>query len=160
MQSDNDNNNMPPHDEGENNLNNLMEEHNGYQYGYVPIGPNTVPNIYYQSDYTRTSLRREVFNQRGRTKQECQKLRRIHAEQTAILKTLAKELDDIGTLVFGDLEEEQIAIGKLHNMLSRYLEMIDVRLEFFETELRVYEIYWHDWMRRGIGENIPQYNLQ
>jgi hypothetical protein len=128
-------------------------------YGYMPIGPDVRVRLPYSSTYTTSSLRREVFSDRGKTKMELQKLRRIKQEHQAMIECLDTELEKIGFLVFNDLEDERIAIGKTLNCIGEHALLIDYKMDMLENHLDNLMSFWRSWLTRGIGENVPQYNL-
>jgi hypothetical protein len=141
-------------------------------YGYVPISQNDTPRIAFATEInnttlrrervvnsTRTSLRREVFFRLGKIKSEKLYFHRIYYERDAQMKTLHNELENIGTLVFNDLEEERIALGQLHNMLLEHTEVIARKYADLEQEQFDLELLWRCYLTRGFGGPIPQYNL-
>ena len=141
-------------------------------YGYVPISQNDTPRIAFATEINnttlrrervvnsqRTSLRREVFFRLGKIKSEKLYFHRIYYERDAQMKTLHNELENIGTLVFNDLEEERIALGQLHNMLLEHTEVIKRKHADLEQEQFDLELLWRCYLTRGFGGPIPQYNL-
>jgi hypothetical protein len=131
---------------------------NHQQYGYVPIGPNDRPRIRHQSSYRSSIFRGEVFSQLGRAKQERTRLQRIIREETAIADVLLTELEDIGTLVFNDLLEERVALGKIRNMICTHVDILENKLQSVLEEIEALHEFWHDWLRRGMDAPISQYN--
>ena len=129
------------------------------QYGYLPIGPNDRVQIWHSSTYRSSNLRVEVLSQLGEAKQERSHLRRIILEETTICAILEQELENIGSLVFNDLEQECIAIGKIRNMLCAHIDILDNKLQAVEQQVNDLNEFWHAWLRRGVGAPIPQYNL-
>ena len=142
-------------------------------YGYVPISQNDTPRIAFATEINnttlrrevnshlgrRTSLRREVFFRLGKIKSEKLYFHRMYYERDAQMKTLHNELENIGTLVFNDLEEERIALGQLHNMLLEHTEVIARKYADLEQEQFDLELLWRCYLTRGFGGPIPQYNL-
>ena len=142
-------------------------------YGYVPISQNDTPRIAFATEIShttlrrevnshlgrRTSLGREVFFRLGKIKSEKLYFHRTYYERDAQMKTLHNELENIGTLVFNDLEEERIALGQLHNMLLEHTEVIKRKHADLEQEQFDLELLWRCYLTRGFGGPIPQYNL-
>lgn len=121
------------------------------QYGYLPIGPNDRVQIWHSSTYRSSNLRVEVFSQLGKAKQERSHLRRIILEETTICAILEQELENIGSLVFNDLEEECIAIGKIRNMLCAHIDILDNKLQAVEQQVDDLNEFRHVWLSREVA---------
>jgi hypothetical protein len=122
--------------------NNLTDETG--QYGYVTHSTQR-PRIHHSSQ-ARASLRREVIHQLGRLKQEKLNLHRTTNELAIQVETLRIEADNIGTLVFGLLEEDRAALVVVHNFFLDLLAWKEAKLATVEQNIVELKDMWYTYL--------------
>jgi hypothetical protein len=114
------------------------------QYGYVAT-PAQRPRIPHSSQ-ARASLRREVIDKLGRLKSERLFLHRTITELEVQMESLRIEASEIGTLVFGDLEEERAALVAVHNFMHDLREYKMERLGSSVDEISQLKQLWTTYL--------------
>jgi hypothetical protein len=133
--------------------NNLIDyDNNGQPYGYVPV--TMARSRIFHTSNRRTSLRREVFSRMGKIKQEIMRLRRHNKELRAECQILELEMENIGTLVFGDLEEERVALAVIWDMLDCLRSINEGKLPSLRQELEGLVHVWDTHMTREALRNM------